>query len=73
MLDLAKLVKATGVKIHTVESGTLDLSTSAGQQTATIIAAIAEGESKHKSERHESKAAQLRAQGKSTGGARPFG
>lgn len=71
--QLVDLVEQTGVKIETVESGALDLTTSAGRQQARILSAITTGESERKAERHKSKAAQLREQGKSTGGARPFG
>lgn len=60
-------------QLVTADSGTLDLVTSAGRQQARLLVTIASGESERKAERHRDKAAQLRAQGKSTGGARPFG
>lgn len=71
--SLVDLVEQTGCRIDTIESGDLDLSTSAGRTMARILASISTGESERKGERHRSKAAQLRSQGKSTGGARPFG
>lgn len=49
--DLVNLVETTGCLVQTVESGELDLTTSAGRQQARILAAISTGES----ERHRPK------------------
>lgn len=73
LVDLVKLVERTNAMVYTVESGAFDLNNAASRQTAYMIGAMAEGESARKAERHQLKAAQLRAEGKSQGGSRPFG
>jgi site-specific DNA recombinase len=59
--------------IETAASGTLDLSQQPGRLQARLLVTFSESESERKADLHKSKAQQLREQGKSTGGARPFG
>lgn len=76
MLDLehlVRLVEDTGVRLLTVWSSDLDLNSPAGRQTARILASVAQGESETKAQRIQAQKARARAQGRSTGGPRPFG
>ena len=73
MLDFIKIAREQGVTLHTCQSGDFDLSESAGQLTATIIAAVAQAESARKSERHILRNEQAAAAGKVLGGPVPFG
>ena len=59
--------------LETAGSGTLDLSSHSGRLQARLLVTFSESESERKAELHKDKAAQLREQGKSTGGSRPFG
>jgi len=72
MEGLIDLAERTGCKIDTVESGELDLTTSAGRGMARMMANFATIEVERKSERHLSKAKQMRTQGRGMG-RRPFG
>lgn len=73
LVGLIDLAEARPFVIETAASGTLDLSNSAGRMQARLLVTFAENESERKAERHQAKAAQLRSQGRSTGGPRPFG
>lgn len=72
METLIALVEKQNCEIHTVESGELDLTTSAGRGMARMMANFATIEVERKSERHLSKASQMRTLGKGMG-RRPFG
>lgn len=62
------------VRIETVRSGTLDLSTPAGRLVARLLGSAARYEVEHKSERARRKARELAEAGKlNGGGTRPFG
>jgi site-specific DNA recombinase len=68
------IVEAKGAGVATVQGGDYDLSTASGRMAARIVGAVARHESEHKSERLRSKMAQLRRDGKLTGGGkRPYG
>ena len=77
MKDLERLIEiaeANRVQIRTVQSGELDLSTSAGRMIARILGSVARQESEHKGERHKAANAQARESGKwRNGGAAVFG
>lgn len=62
-----------GVPTRTVRAGELDLSTAAGRMTARITGAVARHESEQKGERVKRQKQQAQAQGRWTGGRRPFG
>jgi site-specific DNA recombinase len=67
MKDLERLIEiaeAAGVQLRTVNSGDLDLSTSAGRMVARILGSVARQESEHHSERRVLANAQRRANGK---------
>jgi site-specific DNA recombinase len=68
------IVEASGAGVATVQGGDYDLSTASGRMAARIVGAVARHESEHKSERLRSKMAELRRDGKLTGGGkRPYG
>lgn len=72
--DLIDLVGETGVQVVAIWSGgVMDLSTPSGIQSAQMQASMAEAESRIKSQRVRAAKARARAEGKSTGGPRPFG
>lgn len=71
--EYMKVSERAGVLTRTVQSGELDLSTSAGRMTARILGAVSRQESEHKAERIKRKAQELSLSGKWTGGLRPFG
>jgi site-specific DNA recombinase len=67
MKDLERLIEiaeAARVQLRTVNSGDLDLSTSAGRMVARILGSVARQESEHHSERRILANAQRRAAGK---------
>jgi len=69
-----EIVEANGAGVATVQGGDYDLSTASGRMGARIVGAVARHESEHKSERLRSKMAELRRDGKLTGGGkRPYG
>src|SRR5918997_560280 len=61
------------VPTHCVKAGELDLTTASGRMTARITGAVARGEVEHMSERICAQKARATAEGKWTGGGRPFG
>lgn len=71
--EYMKVSEQAGVLTRTVQSGELDLATSAGRMTARILGAVSRQESEHKAERIKRKAQELSMSGKWTGGLRPFG
>lgn len=71
--EYIKVSEDAGVTTRTVQSGELDLSTSAGRMTARILGAVSRQESEHKAERIKRAAQELSMSGKWTGGLRPFG
>lgn len=72
-LDIIELVKQTGLRIKTVMSGELDLSTADGQAVATTIAAWDQAEAGRTSERIKAAKAQRAANGEWHGGTAPYG
>lgn len=62
-----------GVNTHTVQGGTIDLSTSNGRMVARMLGAVARHESEHKAERVARARLQSATAGKWGGGIRPFG
>ena len=67
MRDLERLIEiaeANRVQIRTVQSGELDLSTSAGRMMARILGSVARAEGEHKGERQRRANAQKAAAGK---------
>lgn len=71
--EYVHLCEPLGVKTHTVAAGPVDLSTASGLLQAQILGAVAEHESRHKSERIGRKMRELVEAGKFTGGVVPFG
>ncbi|GKV71708.1 recombinase family protein [Pseudarthrobacter sp. NCCP-2145] len=71
--EYIKISEDADVATICVQSGELDLSTSAGRMTARILGAVARQESEHKAERIKRAAQELSMSGKWTGGLRPFG
>jgi site-specific DNA recombinase len=71
VIDIAEMAR---IKLQTVNSGQLDLSTSAGKMMARILGSVSEQESEHHSERRKLANAQRRAEGQfNREGYRPFG
>jgi site-specific DNA recombinase len=62
-----------GIPTKTVTAGELDLSTASGRMTARIHAAVARAEIEHQIERQKAARFQAVANGRWTGGRRPFG
>src|SRR6476619_6368114 len=76
MKDLERLIaiaEANRVQIRTVQSGELDLSTSAGRMMARILGSVARAEGEHKGERQKRANAQKAAAGKWQTANRKFG
>jgi site-specific DNA recombinase len=77
MRDLERIIEAAeagGVQIQTVNSGTLDLSTSAGRMVSRILGSVARQESEHHAERRrEANKARALAGDWCATGSRPFG
>lgn len=72
MSDLQRVIDAK-LTVYQVKAGLLDLSTSQGRFTASIVASMSTLEMEQKTERQLSKNRQLAAQGKYRGAIRPFG
>lgn len=70
---LIKLHEVRGTLLHTVKSGTDDLSTADGRMVARIKAAVDAGEAERTGERVERAAKRRREAGELHGGARTFG
>jgi len=71
LIDIAEVAR---IRLETVNSGQLDLSTSAGKMMARILGSVSEQESEHHSERRRLANAQRRANGQfNKEGYRPFG
>ncbi|MBZ3918167.1 recombinase family protein [Streptomyces acidiscabies] len=62
-----------GIATHTVQAGSIDLTTPSGRMTARILGAVARQESEHKGERVARARRQKALNGEWTGGIRPFG
>jgi site-specific DNA recombinase len=76
MRDLERLIEiaeANRVQIRTVQSGELDLSTSAGRMMARILGSVARAEGEHKGERQKRANAQKATAGKWQTANRCFG
>jgi DNA invertase Pin-like site-specific DNA recombinase len=77
MKDLERLidiVDATGARIHTINSGDLDLSNATGKMLARILGSVSRQESEHKAERQRRASQQRRADGRwDASGRVPFG
>lgn len=74
LLRLGEIARVSGVDIHAVTAGHIDLSTADGRMVAMIGAAVAEHEFEHKAERQRDANRHRRAEGKwSAYGAVPFG
>jgi site-specific DNA recombinase len=67
------LAERTGLRVETVQAGTVDLSTASGRAVARTLGAWARFESEHKSDRVRRKLAANAAAGKPHGGHRPYG
>lgn len=67
------LAERTRLRVETVQSGTVDLSSASGRAVARTLGAWARFESEHKSDRIQRKLKQNAAAGKPHGGHRPFG
>ena len=71
LIDIAEVAR---IRLETVNSGQLDLSTSAGRMVSRILGSVARQESEHHGERRRVKNEQRRAAGKfNREGYRPFG
>ena len=73
LLDLIDLVERHGTKIHTLASGDLDLSTSAGRGLAITLSAWDAREAEEIGDRVKRAKAQAVEKGKWRGGPRPYG
>jgi len=73
LLDLIDLAEAGKLEIVTATGPSLDLNTSDGQMTATILVSVARKSSQDTARRQRSKQQELREAGYYTGGPRPFG
>ncbi|MCP2324921.1 DNA invertase Pin-like site-specific DNA recombinase [Hamadaea flava] len=74
--DTLRLLEAgekAGAMISCVKGSDLNLATADGQMTAGVLAAIAQGEIKKKSERQRAANIQAATDGRRVGGRRPFG
>ncbi|MFC3500831.1 recombinase family protein [Micromonospora krabiensis] len=67
------LADRTGLQVHTVQSGRVDLSTPSGRMQARMLGTVARYESEHKSARIRLKMEQNARDGKPHGGHRPYG
>jgi DNA invertase Pin-like site-specific DNA recombinase len=68
------IIETSGVEVHTVKAGELNLNTATGRLVARQLGSIAAYESEHKADRIRSKARELAEAGKvGGGGTRPFG
>jgi len=71
--DLIDLHDRHAVRLHTVVSGSFDLSTADGRRMARFLAGESTAEAERTSERVKRAKAQMSADGKYRGGQRPFG
>lgn len=71
--EYINLSERRGIATHTVQAGTIDLSTPSGRMTARILGAVARQESEHKGERVARARRQKALAGEWMGGIRPFG
>lgn len=70
---LVEIVEATGVEIHTVAAGDVDLATASGRMIARMLGAAAQHESERIGERMRAKHDELASAGKAPGGRPPYG
>lgn len=70
---LVEIVEATGVEIHTVAAGDVDLSTASGRMVARMLGAAAQHESERIGERMKMKHEELASRGRAPGGRAPYG
>ncbi|MEU3441769.1 recombinase family protein [Streptomyces griseoincarnatus] len=71
--EYINLSERRGIATHTVQAGTIDLSTPSGRMTARILGAVARQESEHKGHRVARARQQKAMAGEWAGGIRPFG
>lgn len=71
--DFVPVIEASGVHVHTVKGGRVDLTTHEGLLQARIFGNLAAYESGHRSDRVKAKLADNAAKGKTNGGPRPYG
>lgn len=71
--DFIDIINATGIEVHFVQSGELDLATPGGRMTARIHGVVDRHESEHKGARIARRRQQQAETGQWGGGARPFG
>ncbi|KRB38811.1 recombinase family protein [Microbacterium sp. Root180] len=71
--EFIDLVEKTGVQIHTVKAGDLNLSTSSGKMVARMLGAAARGEVDNMKDRIKRQKEQAAQSGQYRGGPRPFG
>ncbi|MFE8962123.1 recombinase family protein [Streptomyces iakyrus] len=71
--EYINLSERRGISTHTVQAGTIDLSTPSGRMTARILGAVARQESEHKGERVARARRQKALAGEWMGGIRPYG
>jgi len=71
--EYINLSERRGISTHTVQAGTIDLSTPSGRMTARILGAVARQESEHKGHRVARARQQKAMAGEWAGGIRPFG
>ncbi|MBL3670267.1 recombinase family protein [Streptomyces sp. M2CJ-2] len=71
--EYINLSERRGISTHTVQAGTIDLSTPSGRMTARILGAVARQESEHKGHRVARARQQKAMAGEWAGGVRPFG
>jgi site-specific DNA recombinase len=67
------LVEETGVDVETVQGGRVDLSTPAGRMNARMLGTVARYESEHRSDRIRLAGEHNAAEGRWSGGRRPYG
>lgn len=70
---LVDLIDGSGVSVHTVASGDLDLNTATGRQFARFTGVMAQGESERMGERLRAKTDELAANGNPPSGIAPYG
>jgi site-specific DNA recombinase len=71
--EFIDVCERAGVRVETVQAGTIDLSTPSGRAVARTLGAWARFESEHKAERQRRKHLELALAGRDAGGTRPFG
>lgn len=73
LVPLLELCEKTGATVTTVKAGTLDLATASGRVVASILGAVAEGESARQAERIRREKLDRALAGKPNGSMRSFG